>query len=101
MILRLAPRDPVLVTPEMLDEFWAFDAWVVSNRHLRHVDNSKAGILATIPHRGDGNPLYLIDGFHRATNHREDRTNWSCYVLTPQESYSILTPLCYCRKGTR
>jgi hypothetical protein len=99
MILRLAPRMPIRITIQRLDAAWRKQGWDIVKKHLPHVDNDKPGIFATITHDGRKH-LYLIEGFHRATNHRKDRTEWSGYVLTPEESYAILTPLCYCRKGT-
>jgi hypothetical protein len=99
MILRLAPREPVRITLQRLDSQWTRHGWTVTKKHLPHVDPEKPGIWATLTHNGR-RQVYLIEGFHRATNHRQNRTEWSGYVLTPEESYAILTPLCYCRKGT-
>ena len=89
--IKYRPRVPIVVTPQMLDRWWRAHEWNYIKKHLRHCDNSVPGILATITHHG--RPHYkLIEGFHRATNHRAARTSWTCYVLTAEESYAILSP---------
>jgi hypothetical protein len=100
MILRLAPRKPIRISLQRLDSQWRRHGWSVTKKHLPHVRLRKPGIWATLTHN-HRRELYLIEGFHRATMHRDNRTEWSGYVLTPEESYAILTPLCYCRKGTK
>lgn len=89
--IKYRPRVPITVTPKMLDRYYRTQPWKIIKKHLPHCDNSVPGILATITHTG--RPHYaLIEGFHRAENHRAARTEWTCYVLTAEETYAILSP---------
>lgn len=91
LILKLAPRDPVVIPIRWLRRHLRRHHPQIIKRHLPHVDNAAVGICATVTHIG--RPfLMLIEGFHRATNHVAEGTDWSCYVLTAEESYAILTP---------
>lgn len=91
LLLRLAPRTAVTVTPRQLDAYFWRDEWRVNERHLKHVVRSAPGIYATMKRAGRKS-LVLIEGFHRAECHRRERTEWSCYVLSPEETCAILTP---------
>ena len=91
LILKMRPRHPIRISLQLLDAQWRKSGWDVTKKHLPHVDNNRPGIFVTLTHTGR-KQLYLIEGFHRATNHRQNRTEWTGYVLTPEESYAILTP---------
>lgn len=91
LFLKLTPRTAQRVTPRQLDAYFWRDEWRVNERHLKHVDLSAPGIYATMKRDGHKN-LVLIEGFHRAERHRRERTEWSCFVLTFEETCAILTP---------
>src|SRR5690242_15275230 len=79
LILKMRPRKPIRITLQRLDAQWRKSGWAVVKKHLPHVNNDKPGIFVTLTHAGR-KQLYLIEGFHRATNHRRNRTEWTGYV---------------------
>lgn len=91
LIIRRAPREPKIISARSLDNHFRSSPWTVKERHLAHVDNSAPGIMATLTHAGRRR-LFLIEGYHRAENHRRSREPWACYVLTPEETYCLLIP---------
>ncbi len=93
LFLRYKPRPPVRINLQRLDAWMRKENFLVSKRHLKHVDENKPGIVVTLTHNGY-NQLYLIEGHHRATKHYIERTTWSCYVLTKEETNAILMPIC-------
>jgi hypothetical protein len=91
LILRLAPRESVVVPVGWLRRELKRHPPTIIKRHLPHVNNDVPGILATVTHQGRTHRT-LIEGFHRATNHVREGTGWRCHILTAEESYAILTP---------
>lgn len=76
LFIRLNPREPVILTPRHLAQAYRWDKWAVNEPHLTHVDLDKPGIMIQIKsHYTKGKVIrMIIEGFHRAENHRRSRT---------------------------
>lgn len=97
-ILEHFPRKPIIVTARSIDNYYRYQHYLVTKRHLPHVDPDKPGIMGTS--NAYRHPIrFILEGHHRAERHRLDRTPWACYVLTAMETWLISAPICDCWKG--
>ena len=85
-------REPVELTEESLRVIW--ERTRIDRRHLKHVDPSRPGIIAHVQATTvEGETVegqVLIDGNHRAVRCSQLHRPFLAYLLTPEESASIL-----------
>jgi hypothetical protein len=81
-IVRVLPRPVTIIYPSRLRRYISKEN--VNTRHLRHVDNSKPGIMGLYRHKGLHR--FILEGSHRAYNSLLAGQSYAAYLLTEEET---------------
>lgn len=63
----------------------------IDEKHLPNVDTAKPGIIAQLTFKDGYRFTPLIDGNHRATKCLQEGKQFTAHVLTPEESWKVMT----------